>query len=239
MSESSDNRKPNEAANHVAAAAGELSRDVLGQLSRPLRELRQLLAVMVERVDKHISESRGPTPLTWNEVEHFRQQLADAYLLGRSVSRMANEVAEATGSGSSVPEAVDVNKIVESALALTRHRCSADTNVLVDLGSTVFVRAVPGRLMLAIATILTAAANAVFGRDGGRISIETRRKPDSQGAESVVIRIAQQGAGQDASTSVDHGVPRAISSEIGGHFQVEKDSESSVTYILQILAIKQ
>ncbi len=225
-------------ASQVKIAAGDLSRDVLGELWRPLRELRQLLAVLVEKVDRHISESRGPTPLSWSEVELLRQQLADAYLLGRSVSRMANEVAEAIGHGSSVPEAVDVNELVESALTLTRHRCSADTTVLVDLGGTVFVRAVPGRLTLVIATIFTVVAEAVFSSDSGKISIETRRQVDPHGSESAVIRLIQQGAVLDGKSTAELALVQAIAQEMGGCFDVKK-TDSSVVYILQFSATKQ
>ena len=222
-------------AHSIKVAQGELANDVLGQLYRPLRELRQILAVVVEKVDRHISGASGPSPMSWSKVEEIRQHIADAYLLGRRVSRLANEVVEATGYGSTVAELCDVNKLVESAVALTRHRFSACTNVFVDLGAVAPVRVIPGKLVLVIAVVLTSAANDVFSLDGAKVEIRTLRELDQRGEEHVSIYIVQPGQ-PATSLASDQEFARALVAETGGLWEVRHEPPESLSYLIQFPA---
>src|SRR5690606_22561849 len=53
-------------------AAGELARTVVLELARPLRELRETLALLMEGIDHHMAEAGGPVPLPWKALEALR-----------------------------------------------------------------------------------------------------------------------------------------------------------------------
>lgn len=197
-------------------AAGQLAAGVVAELVRPLRELREDLAVLVELFDRHMAEARGPKGLTWRDVETLRQQLADNYLRSRRMTRLVSELADAIAPAPLVPEIVDVNKLVESALNLARHRMAADTEVFVDLGSIPLVRAVAGELLLAISQILAVAADSAGGAEGSAISIKTRRGADD--GDDVVIRVADNGRGLPAAAAQAGVLAVEVAERAGGSY---------------------
>ena len=80
-------------------AAGELAGGVCREMVRPLRELREDLAVLVELLDRHTGEAKGPRALSFNDVEELRQNLAECYLRCRQMTRLASELAQAETPG--------------------------------------------------------------------------------------------------------------------------------------------
>jgi C4-dicarboxylate-specific signal transduction histidine kinase len=212
------------------AAAGALARGVACELVRPLRELREDLAVLVEVIDRHMAAARGPKGLPWKEVEATRQQLAHCYLRSRKMARLVSELAEAIAPAASGPEPVDVNKVVESALNLSRHRVAADTEVFIDLGSLPLVRVARGDLLLAVARMVGVAADSASGAEGSALSIKTRRERNQEsGSDDVVIFVADNGRGRpQAAASVDALAARVAQAAGGGFSGTSERDKGSV-----------
>jgi len=75
MSDSS--LKPNRTRDAMVAA-GVLSSGVAAELVKPLRELREGLAELVERLDQFANESKGPHPYPYDDTKLMREELAGA-----------------------------------------------------------------------------------------------------------------------------------------------------------------
>jgi hypothetical protein len=185
----------------LRAAAGELAAGVCAQLIRPLRELREDLAVLVEVIDQHTTESRGPRGMNWKEIETLRQQLVRAYLSSRDTARLAQELASALAAGGT-PEAADLNKLVESGIHLGVHRVTAATELFVDLGSLRPVRTVAAEITLLVACMVMLAAESTDGVEHSAISIKTVSEGDvaavlvsdnGRGAPAALERLQQLG----------------------------------------------
>jgi len=201
----------------LRAAAGELAAGVAAQLVRPLRELREDLAVLVELMDQHTAESRGPRGMTWKEIEALRQQLVRAYLHSRDTARLASELAEALGDGGAGVETVDLNKLVEAAVHLGKHRVTGDTEVFVDLGSLPPIRAVAAELTLFVASMVMAAAESTTGVEHSAISIKTRREHD-RGLDHLVVLISDNGRGTPAAVERLRELAEDVAAPLGGSF---------------------
>jgi len=201
------------------AAAGALARGIARELVRPLRELREDLAVVVELLDRHMSGARGPKGLPWKEVEALRQQIADGYLRSRRIARLVSELADAIAPATKVRGPVDVNKLVESALNLSRHRIVSDTEVFIDLGSVPLVRATYGDLLLTVARMIGVAADSASRAEGSALSVKTRRERDEEsGRDEVVIFVADNGSGRPAAARSLFAVGEHIAEAMGGMF---------------------
>jgi C4-dicarboxylate-specific signal transduction histidine kinase len=202
----------------LRAVAGALASGVAGQLSQPLRELRENLAVMVETLDRYVAEAPGPTPYPWKALHALRQELAHAYLLSREVARMAGDLHEGVSGADGVTQVTDVNRCVESALNLARHRLSKHTEVFVDLGSLPPVHAVPGELVLAIAKLVLCCADSAARREGSALSIKTARGRSGE-TETVVISIADNGSGLPAAARAAEHVVAPVVRRLRGTFE--------------------
>lgn len=219
MSEDSEASTESDSASGRLAriAAGDLAGGVTRQMVKPLRELREDLAVLVESLDRHMMESRGPRGLSYRDLEALRQTLADCYLRCRDTARLASDLAQASGgagSGSADHPVgpLDLNKLVESAINLARHRIREDTEVFVDLGSVPLVRALEPRLLLAIAQMICVAAESAARTPGSALSIKSRLQD-----QEVVLLVSDNGAGHP--TAVDDLVAMLGSAmaSTGGH----------------------
>lgn len=201
------------------AAAGALARGITRELVRPLRELREDLAVMVEQLDRHMSGAHGPKGLPWKEVEALRQQLADSYLRSRRIARLVSELADAIAPATKARGPIDVNKLVESALNLARHRIVPDTEVFIDLGSVPLVRGTYGELLLAVARMIGVAADSASRAEGSALSVKTRREQDAEsGRDEVVIFVADNGSGRPAAARSVTAVGEHVAAALGGVF---------------------
>lgn len=202
----------------LSAVAGVLTAQVARDLSRPLRRLRELLAMTLDSVERHISRAQGPDPYPWKELQVLRQELADAYLLSRETARIAGELAEVAcpddGAGALRP--VDVNRQVEAALALLHHRLQGN-ELFVDLGSVPPVRAHAGSLALVVAKLLLCCADSAAAAPGSAVSVRTRYAHED-GEDVVIISIADNGAGiPDAAESARNAL-EPVMSRLGGSF---------------------
>jgi C4-dicarboxylate-specific signal transduction histidine kinase len=190
----------------LLAAAGALASGVAAQLNAPLREIRDSLAVMVETLDQHIAHASGPQPYPWVETKALRERIAEAYLLSRAVTRLTSDLARAVSLHRLPPQTADVDKLVEQAIALARHRIGEDSELSIDLGDVPPVRIVPGELVLLLARLLTSAADAARGVTGGGIAIAIRRERDAGGApgrDTVLIQIGAVAGGATAAAEAE------------------------------------
>ena len=208
------------------AVAGTLASSVAGQLARPLRELREMLAVTVETLDRYIGDAEGPRSYPWKSLQSLRQEIAGAYLLSRENARLASELYEALNVHASVMEAIDANRQIEAALELVRHRVSDHTELFVDLGSIPPVHAGAGELTLAVAKMLLACAESASAREGSAISVKTRFDRE---ANIVVIYVADNGCGLPAAARSAERAIAPVMSRLGGSFAgVSEPGEGSV-----------
>lgn len=210
----------------LQAVAGALASSVAGQLARPMRELRENLAVMVESLDRYIGEAEGPNPYPWKDLQTLRQEIADAYLLSRSTARLASELFEALNVQAALIEAIDVNRQVEAALELVRHRIGESTELFVDLGSIPPVRAVAGELTLTVAKMLLSCADSARVLEGSAISVKTRHERDDG---EVVIYVADNGCGIPSAAESATLAIEPVMKRLGGRFHgVSEPGQGSV-----------
>lgn len=209
-------------------AAGDLAGGVTRQMVKPLRELREDLAVLVESLDRHMMESRGPKGLSYREVEALRQTLADCYLRCRDTARLASDLAQASGMADRPLGPIDLNKLVESALNLARHRIKDDTEVFVDLGSVPLVRGLEPRLLLAIAQMICVAAESAARTPGSALSIKTRLQ-----AAEVVLLVADNGAGHPAAVDDLVAMLGTALADTGGHSAATSQSGAGSAFELR------
>lgn len=215
-------------------AAGAVASSAAPELARPLRELRELLAVVVEELDRHVSESEGPMPLPWEDTRLMRQKLTRAYLLSREIARLAAHLDGAVGRSEAV-EAVDVNKLVEAAVALARHQIAAETETFVDLGSMPSIQAAPGELVLVLARLVMVAADSARPVEGAALSVRTRCEPAREGSgEVAVVTIADNGAGVAADLSGPFGLAEVVAQSLGGTFEGASEAGTGSMFELRI-----
>ncbi len=201
----------------TTAAAGSLATGVAQEIIDPLRDIRDSLAVMVSTIDQHILSAKGPSPLPWDTMKAMRERLAEAYLTSRLVSRLTGDLAKAVDTDPDTVEFVEINKVVETAVNLTRHRMSGDTEVFIDFGSLSPASLNTGELVLALARLLMISADSARGVEGGAISIKTRAEAPN-GSEEVVISVMDNGGGQtEAASAVKPFVTRLVE-RMGGTF---------------------
>lgn len=213
-------------AESLRAVASTLASGVAGQLSQPLRELRENLAMMVETIDHYVAEAPGPTPYPWKALHALRQELAQAYLLSREVARLVGDLHEGMAGAEETPQAVDVNACVESALNLARHRLSSHTEVFLDLGSLPRAHAAHGALVLAIAKLILCCADSAATREGSALSIKTHCERGAK--DSVVISVADNGAGLPAAAAAAEQVVAPVVRGWGGTFEgISKPGQGS------------
>ena len=200
-------------------AAGVLASGVASELVRPLRELREGLAELVERLDRFTIDAKGPHPYPYEETKLLREELAGAYLACRRVTRLADDLSHAVDHRAVAAEASDLNRLVEAAMNLARHRISAETEVFIDLGSVPLVRVIPAEIVLGLAHLIIVCADSTRGTPGAAISLKTRKEhdPDS-GGEEVVVFLADNGAGcpEEADTAARLG--DSIARQVHGSF---------------------
>jgi signal transduction histidine kinase len=215
------------------AAAGSLAGGVASELRVPLRELREGLAVIVEILDLHLNTNEGPAPYPWSETKALRERVAQAYLTGRKVARLNSDLGDAINSYGHGPELVEVNKLVEVAMNLTRHRISAGTEVFIDFGKVPAARVVPGEVVLLLARLLTIAADSAHGVQSAAISVKTRCEQGDTGPE-IAIYVADSGSGlpdevQEASVLGKH-----VATKLGGIFEGDSQPGSGSIFEFRI-----
>ena len=210
----------------LQSVAGALASSVAGQLARPLRELRETLAIMVESLDRHIGEAEGPRPYPWRSLQGLRQEIAGAYLQSRETARLASELFEALNVHTAIVEAIDANRQIEAALELCRHRVSSHTELFVDLGSIPPVHAIAGELTLAVAKMLLCCADSARALEGSAISVKTSFDREDS---AVVLYVADNGCGIPAAAKSAERAIAPVMSRLGGSFDgISEPGQGSV-----------
>lgn len=202
------------------AAAGALAGAMATSLAAPLARVREALGQTCDLLDKHVAHSKGPDPLPRHQVSRVREVLADVYMDASRCARLAADLAAVVApAGTPPPGGLDLNEIVERAVALAGHKVSDDSDLLLDLGSIPTVPIEGSRLAQAIAHILIDAAESV-GRGG-----------------SIVVRTFEDG--DDVAISVVHAPPGPLRSTFaalvrdtiaaqGGRLRFERDESRAV-----------
>lgn len=184
----------------VRAAAGDVAADVALELAAPLADLRDRLALLVDRLDRHVAQSTGPQAYPWKSVQALRQDLASAYLESMSFARLSADLSATLGALGAPAEEVDVERHVEAGVHLARHRIGPRTELLVDLAAAPPVRAPVGELVLAVARMVGACAFSADRADRASLSVRTRVERDAGGA-CVVISAVDNGGGAPAAAA--------------------------------------
>lgn len=217
-------------------AAGEVAGDVAAELAGPLADLRDRLAMMVDRVDRHVAEATGPVPYPWKQLQAMRQDLAAAYLDTTSLARLAGDLHEAVGSLGIAATEVDVERHVEAAVSLARHKFGARTELLVDVHAVPSVRAPVGELTLAVSRMIAVCAISADRRDVASLSVRTRTEDDSAG-RWVVIVAADNGGGAAAEAADLIAALGPFAQRLGGGFDGHSEPEQGSVFELRLPAV--
>jgi hypothetical protein len=172
------------------AAAGALASGVASELIGPLREVRDGLAVVIESLDHHFAEAKGPSPLPFAEAKAMRERLAEMYIVSREVTRQTSDLARAIAPQRASAEPIDLNAAVEQALGLARHELGA-LELYFDAGELPPVRAAPGDFVLLAARLISVAA-AGARASGVDLAVATTRRTTDAGDE-VVLTVRHAG----------------------------------------------
>ncbi len=215
------------------AAAGELAGGVAAELRVPLRELRESLAVIVEILDQHLNEHEGPAPYPWTETKALRERVAQAYLTGRKAARLNSDLGDAINSYGKSAELVEVNKLVEVATNLTRHRISAGTELFIDFGKVPSAKVVPGEVVLLLARLLTIAADSAHDVQGAAISVKTRLE-ESGGSKEIAIYVADSGSGLPEQVAEATVLGNDVAGNAGGSFVGTSQQGAGSVFVLRL-----
>ena len=170
------------------AAIGVLAGSVAGDLAGPMASIREILAEVVDLLDRHAAGSRAK-PLPHPAVLQLRRSLADAFLLVGRVSRLATDlaavVAPPSGESGASRSLLDVNQVVERAVSLARRRLTEGCDVYLDLGRVPATRADLGGLTQALTQLLF--VGAYLSPPHGNLSVKTGTDP-ATGEALISIR---------------------------------------------------
>ena len=224
---------PPEADNAFLAAAGELASGVTAELGGPLRQIRDALAVLVETLDRHFAEARGPEAYPWAQTKALRERLAETYLVTREVTRTAGDLARAVALKPGAAVSVDLNTVVEQAIALARHRFSGDIELHIESGELPAVRLSPGELMLLVAALLGQVADrARAAGPGTPVAVRTRRERAEGEVDRALIEVAAPGADEVARALAPLGT-RALEA-VGGALEGALDAAGETAAVVRI-----
>lgn len=214
-------------------AAGRLVVGLADELARPLAEIEELLASVVERFDSHHASAEGPDPMSFEDAKMARELIAGAYLRCTGVSRLAADLASAVRATAAV-ESVDVNEQVEAAIGLARCRYSRGTELFIDLGTLPPVPTAPGDLVLAVTRLLLFCAESTRDADEAAVSIRTRAVARG-GKGAVTIAIAENGRGAtDVELAEVTALVRILADRQGGVFNANSEPGSGSTFELRL-----
>ena len=173
--------------------AGDVAIDVARQLAEPVRALRDRLGLVVDRLERFVATSTGPTSYPWRSLQTLRQDLAATYLEATTLARRLEELDRALGD-SGAEAWFDLAAAVDLGLRLAGHHVSADIELLIDLGSTPPVRGIPGTLALLVAHLIAACARSARELPGSALSVRTSADP---AADCALVAIVDNGGGSE------------------------------------------
>lgn len=217
-------------------AAGDVAVDVAHELAAPMHELRDRLAMLVDRIDRHVAFQTGPEPYPWKQLTALRQDLATAYLETTQLARLAADLAATVGAlGVGAVVIDDVERHVEAAVLLSRHRLAASTEMLVDTGVLPSVRAPVAELVLAIARMVGACAASAAGAEKASIAVRAREVEEG-GRTWVSVSVSDNGVGAPTA-AVALGPVSAFARSLGGAFDGTSEIGQGSAFELRLPAV--
>ena len=174
--------------------AGDVAIDVARQLAEPVRALRDRLGLVVDRLERFVATSTGPSPYPWRSLQTLRQDLAATYLEATTLARRLEELDHALGDRAVVPAWFDLASAVDLGLRLAGHHISADIELLIDLANTPLVRGTSGTLALLVAQLVAACARSARELPGSALSVRTSF---DAATGFVLISIVDNGGGSE------------------------------------------
>jgi C4-dicarboxylate-specific signal transduction histidine kinase len=145
------------------------------------------------------------------------------------MSRMASDLgATIAALGAGAVEIDDVERLVEAAVQLARHRIGPRTELLVDVGVVPPVRAPAGELSLAVAKMIAVCARSANRSEKAALSVRCRVDHDE-----VVISASDNGAGApDAAAELV--VIRPFARALGGSFEGSSQTDHGSVFELRL-----
>ena len=216
------------------AAAGELAVDVAAELAAPLADLRDRLAMLADRIDRHVAYQTGPEPYPWKALQALRQDLAGAYLETTSMSRLASDLgATIAALGVGAVEIDDVERLVEAGVQLARHRVGPRTELLVDLGVVPAVRAPAAELTLAVAKMVGACARSADRVERAALAVRCRLEQDA-----IVITVSDNGGGAPEAAPELAAILAPFAQRHGGSFDGHSQPDQGSIFELRLPALE-
>lgn len=215
------------------AAAGEVAGDVVAEMAAPLADLRDRLALLVDRIDRHVADAPGPVPYPWKALQAMRQDLAGLYLSTTTMATLGEELATVIRTMGSPAVAVDVEHAVEAAVGMMRHRIGARTELLVDAGSVPHLAAPPAELTIAVARMIAVCARSADAAEHAALSVRTR-----EDGGAVVISVSDNGAGAADDCASLAAVLGVFASAHGGSFEGTSEPDQGSALELRLPVVR-
>jgi signal transduction histidine kinase len=212
----------------VTKLGGEVAIEVARQLLDPVHALRDRLGLVVDRLERHVATSTGPTPYPWRSLQGLRQELAAAYLEATQLARRLDEVDRALQGAE--PGWFDLAAAVDLGLRLAGHHLSAGIELLIDLGNVSPARGAPGTLALLVAQLVATCASSARAVEGSSLSVRVT------GEETWgVVLIADNGEGSERATELGE-LARQVVGEWGGTAEAASARGQGCTFELRLAA---
>jgi signal transduction histidine kinase len=212
-------------------AAGDVAVDVAAELAAPLASLRDRLALLVDRIDRHVAYQTGPEPYPWKQLQALRQDLAAGYLQLTHMAQLAVDLAHTVDAlGAPAVEIDDVEHHVEAAVHLARHRIGARTELLVDAGHVSPIRAPVGELTLAVARMIAACAASAELVEKASLSVRCREEDGAW----IVVSTADNGAGAPELAARLAATLTPFAQTLGGSFDGSSEAGKGSWFELRI-----
>lgn len=212
------------------AAAGDVAVDVAVELAAPLADLRDRLAMLADRIDRHVAYQTGPEPYPWKQLQALRQDLASAYLETTSMSRLASDLGATIAMlGAGPVEITDLGHLVEAGVQLARHRIGPRTELLIDIGSVPAVHAPAGVLTLAVAKMIAVCARSADPVERSALSVRCRLE-----ADGVVITASDNGSGAPEAAAELTAILAPFAQRLGGTFDGHSQAGQGSVFELRL-----
>ncbi len=214
-------------------AAGLLAVGMTQQLATPLGNIHQLLGNAVKVLDHHVANAKGPDPLGYNESKDIRETIAEAFLLSATAARLATDLAQALHSPQQTIESVEINPLINQALALVRHRFATATELFIDLATTPSVSINPSSFVLCLARILLASADST--RQAGETAVSLRSRIEQRKRPTLLITIADNGRGmKKEQLAIVIQLADWVAREVSGNVVAASEPGSGATFEIRI-----
>ena len=207
--------------------AGEVAIEVARQLTDPLRGLRDRLGLVVDKLERHVATSTGPSPYPWRSLQTLRQDLAAAYLEATQLARRIEELDRAVRDDAL--HWFDLSSAVDLGLRLAGHHLGPGIELLIDLGTAPVARGTPGTLALLVAQLVAACAESAREIAGSSLSVRVWSEQDW-----AVVTIADNGGGNPRAFELGD-IGREIVAAWDGTLDTASDEGRGVAFELRLV----